>query len=89
MTRLTELYHSVGTFKGEGIELGDLLDRISEVEQDIIKKEILPKIEPIIGQIERELVLVVDYVPNEPLSVRISCRRNFTEQMKTIEIISG
>lgn len=91
MTRLKELYRSVETLKREGIELGDLLDRVSEVEQDIIKKEILPviseKIEPIIGQIERELILVVDYVPDEPLSVRISRKRNFTEQMETIEII--
>lgn len=91
MTRLKELYRSVETLKREGIELGDLLDRVSEVEQDIIKKEILPiiseKIEPIIGQIERELVLVVDYVPDEPLNVRISRKRNFTEQMETIEII--
>ena len=31
--------------------------------------------------------MVVDYVPNEPLSVRISRKRNFTEQMETIEII--
>ncbi|RGN56432.1 hypothetical protein DXB58_18995 [Bacteroides sp. OM05-10AA] len=75
-----------------GLELGnDLLKQTSELEQEIIKKEILPvvseKIEPIINQIQRELVLVVDYVPNEPLSVRISRKRNFTEQMETIEII--
>jgi len=40
-------------------------NNIIELEQEIIKKEILPviseKIEPIIGQIQRELVLVVDY----------------------------
>ena len=74
------------------MELGDdLLKQTSDLEQEIIKNEILPvvseKIEPIISQIQRELVLVVDYVPNEPLSVRISRKRNFTEQMETIEIV--
>ncbi|MDP4277886.1 MAG: hypothetical protein Q8914_09680 [Bacteroidota bacterium] len=42
----------------------DLLKQTNELEQDIIKKEILPviseKIEPIIGRIQRELMLVVD-----------------------------
>lgn len=39
MTRLKELYRSVETLKREGIELGDLLDRVSEVEQDIQKRD--------------------------------------------------
>ncbi|MBP8165774.1 MAG: hypothetical protein KAY25_01380 [Bacteroides sp.] len=76
-----------------GLELGeDLLKQTAELEQNIIKKEILPviseNIEPVISQIQRELVLVVDYVPNEPLSVRISRKRNFADQMETIEIIA-
>lgn len=92
MTKLQKLYSTIQNLKELGLELGDdLLKQTSELEQEIIKKEILPvvseKIEPIIGQIQRELVLVVDYVPNEPLSVRISRKRNFTEQMETIEII--
>lgn len=92
MTKLQKLYSTIQNLKEFGLELGeDLLKQTSDLEQEIIKKEILPviseKIEPIIGQIERELVLVVDYVPNEPLSVRISRKRNFTEQMETIEIV--
>ena len=92
MTKLQKLYSTIQNRKELGLELGnDLLKQTSELEQEIIKKEILPvvseKIEPIINQIQRELVLVVDYVPNEPLSVRISRKRNFTEQMETIEII--
>lgn len=92
MTKLQKLYSTIQNLKELGLELGDdLLKQTSELEQEIIKKEILPvvseKIEPIIGQIQRELVLVVDYVPNESLSVRISRKRNFTEQMETIEII--
>lgn len=92
MTKLQKLYNTIQNLKELGLELGeDLLKQTSNLEQEIIKNEILPviseKIEPIIGQIKRELVLVVDYVPNEPLSVRISRKRNFTEQMETIEII--
>lgn len=92
MTKLQKLYNTIQNLKELGLELGDdLLKQTSELEQEIIKKEILPvvseKIEPIINQIQRELVLVVDYVPNEPLSVRISRKRNFTEQMETIEIV--
>lgn len=92
MTKLQKLYITIQSLKELGLELGDdLLKQTSDLEQEIIKKEILPvvseKIEPIISQIQRELVLVVDYVPNEPLSVRISRKRNFTDQMETIEII--
>lgn len=91
MTKLQKLYSTIQNLKELGLELGeDLLKQTSDLEQEIIKNEILPviseKIEPIINQIQRELVLVVDYVPNEPLSVRISRKRNFTEQMETIEI---
>lgn len=92
MTKLQKLYSTIQNLKELGLELGDdLLKQTSDLEQEIIKNEILPvvseKIEPIISQIQRELVLVVDYVPNEPLSVRISRKRNFTEQMDTIEIM--
>lgn len=92
MTKLEKLYSTIQNLKELGLELGDdLLKQTNELEQEIIKKEILPviseKIEPIIGQIQRELVLVVDYVPNEPLSVRLSRKRYFSAEMETIEIV--
>ena len=92
MTKLEKLYSTIQNLKELGLELGeDLLKQTNELEQEIIKKEILPviseNIEPIIGQIQRELVLVVDYVPNEPLSVRLSRKRNFSAEMETIEIV--
>lgn len=91
MTKLEKLYSTIQNLKELGLELGeDLLKQTNELEQEIIKKEILPvlseKIEPVISQIQRELVLVVDYVPNEPLSVRLSRKRNFSTEMETIEI---
>ena len=35
-------------------------------------------IEPALQPVQRELVLVVDYVPGKPLSVHLSRKRNFT-----------
>ena len=92
MTKLEKLYSTIQNLKELGLELGDdLLKQTKKLEQKIIKKEILPviseKIKPIIGQIQRELVLVVDYVPNKPLSVRLSRKRNFSADMETIEIL--
>lgn len=93
MTKLQKLYSTIQNLKELGLELGeDLLKQTEELEHNIIKKEILPviteNIEPIISQIKRELILVVDYVPDEPLSVRISRKRNFSEQMDAIEILA-
>jgi len=77
MTKLEKLYSTIQNLKELGLELGeDLLKQTNELEHEIIRKEILPviseNIEPIISQIQRELVLVVDYVPNEPLSIRFT-----------------
>lgn len=55
------------------------------MEEEIIKKEILPvlskTIEPALQPVKRELVLVVDYVPGQPLSVHLSRKRNFAAEL--------
>ena len=38
-------------------------------------------IAPILKQVQRELVLVVDYVPDAPMSVHLSRKRNFTDKI--------
>lgn len=91
MTKLEKLYSTIQNLKELGLELGeDLLKQKNELEQEIIKKEILPvfsdKIEPAISQIQWELVLMVDYVPNEPLSVHLVRKRNYTAEMEVIKI---
>jgi len=63
MTRLEILYSTIQNLKELGLELGeDLLKQTNELEQEIIKKEILPvireKFEPIIGQIQRKFLLI-------------------------------
>lgn len=63
----------------------DLIQEANELEEEIIKKEILPvlskTIEPALQPVKRELVLVVDYVPGQPLSVHLSRKRNFAAEL--------
>ena len=87
MTKLEKLYSIIENSKELGLQLGeDVLRQTSELEENIIKKEILPvlteTIEPALSQVRRELVLVVDYVPDEPISVKISRKRNFTAEIE-------
>jgi len=77
MTILEKLYSTIKNLEELGIELpDDVLKQTSELEESLIKKEILPvvkeKIEPTLRQIQRDLTLVVDYVPGASVRVRIS-----------------
>lgn len=74
MSRLSDLYKAMETLRKEGLSLNeDLEKQVSDLEENIIKKEILPivteTIAPALKQVQRELVLVVDYVPGSPISV--------------------
>lgn len=82
MSRLSDLYKAMETLRKEGLSLNEDLEiQVSELEENIIKKEILPivtkTIAPALKQVQRELVLVVDYVPGAPISVHLSRKRNF------------
>lgn len=86
MSRLNDLYKAMETLRKEGLPVNeDLEQKASELEEEIIKKEILPvltkTIEPALKPVQRELVLVVDYVPGQPLSVHLSRKRNFTADL--------
>lgn len=77
MTKLEKLYSTIQNLEELGIELpDDVLKQTSELEESLIKKEILPivkeKIEPTLRQIQRDITLVVDYVPGASVRVRIS-----------------
>lgn len=83
MSRLSKLYEAMETLRKEGLPVDETLEqKANELEEEIIKKEILPvlskTIEPALQPVKRELVLVVDYVPGQPLSVHLSRKRNFT-----------
>ena len=84
MSRLSDLYKAMETLRKEGLSLNEDLERqVSELEEDIIKKEILPvvteTIEPALKQVQRDLVLVVDYHPGMPISVSLSRKTNITQ----------
>jgi hypothetical protein len=83
MTQLEKLYQSIQNLKELGVKLPDqLIDETNRVEEEIIKNDIIPAladtISPVISQIQREIILVVEYVPDEPLSVRLTRKRSLT-----------
>lgn len=84
MSRLSKLYQAMETLSSEGLELSAEQEaQLRKAEEEIIQKDILPvlteKIEPVLNQIERELVLVVDYTPKQPLKVSLSRKRNIAD----------
>lgn len=92
MSRLSDLYKAMETLRKEGLPVDENLERkANELEEEIIKKEILPvlskTIEPALQPVQRELVLVVDYVPGKPLSVHLSRKHNFTAEIDAKEIL--
>ena len=77
MSKLSKLYSMIANARELGIELGkDVYQQTDKLEEEIIKKEILPvikeQIEPTLRQIKRDLTLVVDYVPDVSVRVRLS-----------------
>lgn len=86
MSRLDKLYNTMANLKELGLTINDdLVKEVNELEEELIKKEILPiltkSIEPALQPVQRELVLVVDYIPGQPISVHLSRKRNFTADM--------
>lgn len=83
MSRLNDLYNAMETLRKEGLPVTEELEEsVNQLEEDIIKKEILPilskTIEPALKPVQRELVLVVDYKPEQPISLHLSRKQNFT-----------
>lgn len=84
MTKLEKLYSIIENSKEVGVKLPkDVLKQVEELEEDIIKEEILPAlsrdIAPRLNPIKRDLVLVVDYHPGEPISVALSRKVKLSE----------
>jgi len=86
MKRLEKLYNTMENLHELGLTINENLEKeVNALEEEIIKKEILPilskSIEPALQPVQRELVLVVDYIPGQPISVHLSRKRNFTADM--------
>lgn len=87
MTKLETLYASIKGLEKVGLTLTDeMLKKADELEEQLIKAEVLPTlskdIEPRLSQIQRELVLVVEYKPGEPISVALSRKTNIAELLE-------
>lgn len=86
MTKLETLYASIKGLEKVGLTLTDeMLKKADELEEQLIKTEVLPTlskdIEPRLSQIQRELVLVVEYHPGEPIGVALSRKTKISEIM--------
>ena len=86
MTKLEKLYSIIEISREVGVKLSkDVLQQVEELEEGIIKEEILPAlgndIAPRLEPIKRDLVLVVEYHPGEPISVALSRKTKISEIM--------
>lgn len=74
---LETLYRFIEDSKKLGFALSeDVLRQASEMEEQLIREEVLPvlrdNIDPVLRQIKRELMLLVEYSPEKPIRVRVS-----------------
>lgn len=84
MTKLEKLYSIIENSREVGVRLNeDVLRQVEELEEGIIKEEILPSlgndIAPRLEPIKRDLVLVVEYHPGEPIRVALSRKAKISE----------
>lgn len=84
MTKLEKLYSIIDNSRDVGVKLPKgVLQQVEELEEKIIKDEILPAlsndIAPRLEPIKRDLVLVVEYHPDEPISVALSRKTKISE----------
>ena len=84
MTKLEKLYSIIENSRDVGVKLPDeVIQQVEELEENIIKQEILPAlssdIAPRLEQIKRDLVLVVEYHPSEPIRVALSRKAKISE----------
>ena len=84
MTKLEKLYSIIENSRDVGVKLPkEVLQQVEELEENIIKEEILPAlssaIAPRLEPIKRDLVLVVEYHPGEPISVALSRKTKISE----------
>ena len=84
MATLKELYTTLKSLRDMNLPVDDkLLKAADNLEEKIIKQEILPSlsqnIEPLLSEIQRELVLVVEYHPGDPISVALSRKAKISD----------
>lgn len=93
MSKLEDLYEGKKRLERAGYKLtAEMLQDMDQLEEQLIIDEILPTLskdlEPSLAKIQRELVLVVEYKPGEPIRVALSRKTNIAEMIeaKRLEI---
>ena len=86
MSRLSDFYSYIDGLRNVGLEIGEGLEQqLKGKEEDIIKEDVLPviaqAIETTLQPVRREILLVVDYTPGEPVSVSLSRRSTPTKEL--------
>lgn len=96
MTKLEKLYSIIENSCEVGVELSqDVLQQVEDLEEKIIKEDILPtlsaNLEPLMQPIRRDLVLVVEYHPGQPISVALSRKVKVAESLgaKSLNFVSA
>lgn len=94
MSKLEELYNTMNSLKNLNLPIDEkLMQAVNELEEQIIKTEVLPSItkdlEPRLRQIKRKLVLVIDYDPDDVLSVKLSRKVNISKLIEGKNINDG
>lgn len=84
MTKLEKLYQSIDNLKQLGVEITkEQLKVLDEFEEEVIKDEVIPAlsqdIAPRLNPIKRELVLVVEYHPGDPIRVALSRKAKISD----------
>lgn len=84
MSKLDHLYEGKENLERAGYEIPDnILHDLDELETELIKDEVLPAIskdiEPRLSKIRRDVVLVVEYHPGEPVSVAMTRKVKISE----------
>lgn len=77
MSKLDELYRTKQFLEVSGYNLpAGMMEDIARLEEELIKDEVLPKlthaIEPILSKLQSGVALLVEYKPDEPISVAFS-----------------
>lgn len=94
MSKLQELYETREKLQSLGIAPNaDLERQLSELEEEIIRNEIVPiitdKVEPVLKQVRREVVLVVEHNPENGVQVHLSRKRNVANVFSDAVTISS
>lgn len=91
MNKLEALYSAIENFQKLGVKIDEkTIESTLSVEESIIRAEMIPAMSnaiiPIISQIQRELVLVIEYSPDKPIELKMTRKRSFklTEEEESI-----